>query len=95
MMVRFIDNESIHIHDLRDESLEPDYCTILYIDGYTVKLFHSAYGIGMSDRYDYDTVAEVYFGGDIVTHEIATNLGIQYPIDDMTKINQLLKWLYS
>jgi len=94
-MVKFIDRERIQIHDLHDESLEPDYCTILYIDDYIVKLFHSAYGIGMSDRHEYETVAEVYSGGELMTHEVATNLGIEYPIDNMRKINILLKWLYQ
>jgi hypothetical protein len=95
MMVKFVDRSKVYIHDLHDEDYMPECCTILYIDDYTVKLFHCVYGIGMSDRYDYDTFVEVYHGGELITREVATNLGIKYPIDNSEKLNQLLKWLYS
>jgi hypothetical protein len=78
-----------------DDELTPEYCTVLENGTYTVKLFHEAIGIGMSDRYYYRTVAEVFKGKENYTAKLADTLWIELPIHTQDDINKVLKWVYS
>lgn len=78
-----------------DEELTPEYCTVLENGIYTIKLFHEAVGIGMSDRYYYRTVAEVFKGTENYTAKLADTLWIDLPIHTQDDINKVLKWVYS
>lgn len=78
---------------LSDLDMEPDYCTSLDIGPYTVKLFHEAKNIGLTDRYYYKTVLEVYKGDLYQTKQVAETLNIKRPIEKQKDIEQVIKWI--
>jgi len=111
IMTIFVDDTNWFYSDVggidasTDDELTPEYCTVLENGIYTVKLFHEAIGIGMSDRYYYRigmsdryyyrTVAEVFKGKENYTAKLADTLWIELPIHTQDDINKVLKWVYS
>lgn len=78
-----------------DPNMEVDYCTTLHHGDYTVYLLHGTQGIGMSDRYYYRTVLEIYKKDQYYTDKIADLFWINTPIDTNESINKVMKWVYS
>lgn len=101
IMTIFVDDTNWYYSDVgnieatTDETISPEYCTVLENGIYTVKLFHEAIGVGMSDRYHYRTVAEVYKNNENYTAKLADTLWIELPIHTQDDINKVLKWVYS
>lgn len=92
----FVDRSTIYRHSGVCEDIEPDYCTILRKGRYTIKLFHTAYGIGMSDKYDYDTSIEIFEDDNICTRTIAKMiLNKSVPITSEKDINNIIQWIYA
>lgn len=75
--------------------MHAEFCTILHHKNFDIKLLHEAQGVGMSDRYYYRTVLEVYKDGEVYTKKLADLLWIKYPIEDTNTINKAIEWVYS
>lgn len=75
--------------------MEVEYCTILQHGKYQARLLHECVGIGMSDRYTYHTILEVYKDDEYYTDKIADLLWINLPIETNESINKVLKWIYN
>lgn len=78
-----------------DPDMEVEYSTILLHGVYEMRLLHECKGIGMSDKYYYRTVLEVYKNGKYHTDAMADLLWINTPLDTNESINKVLKWIYS
>jgi hypothetical protein len=97
----FVDNslqfrsEVGNLNSISKPDMEVEYCTILQTGKYQVRLLHESVGIGMSDKYHYSTVLELYKNGEYHTDQIADLLWINLPIDTNESINKVIKWIYS
>lgn len=97
----FVDNSFNFVREVGDlksptcPGMEVEYCTILNHNQYQIKFLHECRGIGMSDRYYYHTVLEVYKNGEFYTDKIADLLWIEMPIDTSDNISKVMKWVYS
>ena len=97
----FVDNSFNFVREVGDlksptcPGMEVEYCTILNHNQFQLKFLHECRGIGMSDRYYYHTVLEVYKNGEFYTDKIADLLWIEMPIDTSDNINKVMKWVYS
>lgn len=92
--MKFIDNVSIQTQrtNLYDEC---EFCTILEVNRYTIKLFHEARGVGITDNYEYITTMDVYIDGELFTNKVAENCSLIAPINDSNDIDTLMKWIYA
>lgn len=77
------------------DGMHAEYCTILKHKNFEIKLLHEARGMGMSDRYYYRTVLEVFKNGENYTKTVADLLWIKYPIETPNMINKTIEWIYS
>lgn len=75
--------------------MEVEYCTILHHGVFELRLLHESRGIGMSDKYYYRTVLEVYKNGEYYTDKIADLFWINTPLETSESINKVLKWVYN
>lgn len=78
-----------------DPAMEVEYCTILHHGVYEMRLLHECVGIGMSDKYFYRTVLEVYKNDKYYTDSMADLFWINTPIETNESINKVLQWIYS
>jgi hypothetical protein len=62
-----------------------DYITSISIGYYTLNLHHSAYGVGLSDKYEYLTLVEILLNDIDVTLEVFQQLGV-IPFNDIDQI---------
>lgn len=95
MIPIFADNSRHHITSRSDPDMEVEHCTVLQHGSYTMHLLHCSQGVGMSDKYYYRTVLEVYKNGEYYTDKLADLFWINTPIETNESINKLLKWVYS
>jgi len=91
----FVDNSKHFITSRSDPDMEVEYCSTFEHGEYTIHLLHGSQGIGMSDKYYYRTVLEVYKRDTYYTDSIADLLWINTPIETNEYINKVLKWIYS
>jgi hypothetical protein len=78
-----------------DPDMEVEYYTALQHGNFTVYLLHCSQGIGMSDRYYYRTVLEVYKNDVYYTDKLADLFWINTPIETNESINIIMKWVYN
>ena len=97
----FVDNslqfkpEVCNLISSSDPDMEVEYCTVLQHGVYQIRLLHESKGIGMSDKYFYRTVLELYKNDVYFTDKIADLLWINTPIETNESIDKVLKWVYN